>query len=333
MSALRPDASTFNRLLVWVGLALSIGALVVPWLFYRDVGVLSLRASEIKSLTPLAQTEVHNRQESLRRIDGYIGYTPTLIPIGLMLVVWGAFGLRRTQRTEETKLVTEIEKMRREFVVEPQSPAERDEKLAAEGASSVAELVQAEESVRSGEEIEPTPRSPQPEAPDAPEQREPQRASVSTRDRIAEIRDVEERTLDAIADLGPPGYSFQRRVKVSGPNSLGSILLDGVYQAADPATQPDVLVEIKLARSGLIVPQYRDQAIALAVRYINLTGRRAIAWLIVIAPNANDGDLDRFRRQFRTNEIDQGPLDFWRAELVTSPASITRFPTLDRKGG
>lgn len=313
--ALRPDTGSFSRLMVWLGLALVVLALVLPWLAFRETDALRISESELRGLTSNARASILDRQETARWVNEKSWVCFLLLIPGVVMVVLGGRGLRRQQSVDEQRARAEAQKAEHEAeaTVVPQDERDREEALSADA------IVEApQQAVRADVTIE----APAAEATATA----PEPTATTERDREAERRsarqrreELEERVLVRVGAVVPTGYSFQPEVKVF--REAARLLLDGLMQA--PQGQRDILVDIRVVTGfGAFQRLAIDQALANNVRYERITGREAVTWLIVILDEPLPEDA--VRRLF-------GPgaglvSDLVHVTTITSPEEITSAP-------
>lgn len=105
--------------------------------------------------------------------------------------------------------------------------------------------------------------------------------------------DIESRVLKALERPPSTGLRFRPRVEIRAHESdVAPLLLDGLYICAPPADR-DVIVEIKVAESGLAFRNAAEQLLASVTRYEDISGRPARGWLIGITNLAQRSRRER----------------------------------------
>src|SRR5512141_175558 len=80
----------FYKFVASAGIALVAGAFAVPWLFLREPFDLTIDASKLKTLTPIAQSAVMHRQLLVARVLPCLPWVSLVIAmLGLALAIWG----------------------------------------------------------------------------------------------------------------------------------------------------------------------------------------------------------------------------------------------------
>jgi hypothetical protein len=275
----RPDAQSFTKFLISVGVLLCIAAFVGPGLALRDTGVLEIPEHRLAEYTPTARAELSHRQNIAREVGKYAPVAAAvLLALGLAAIGFGLPGLRRQERMDQQRSFAELDKLRSEL--EPQTEAEQRERLTQEVEQEL----------------------PAPAAP-TPPQRQPSVARPAAYDRSAierRARDVEAQVLGRLRNIAESRYEVFSQVKLSADNSR----FDAVLGAKDE-DEADIVVEIKYSAKvglGSIARMRINEASSTLVLYEARTGRRAIAWLIWVTDEASDierlrGQADRIARQ------------------------------------
>ena len=257
----RPEPHGFTKFVLSIGVFLCVAAFVVPALILRDTDVLLVSERELNELTPLGETEIHDRQQMARDLGGaapYVGLI--LLASGLALIRYGLPRLRQQEDKEEAKTSMEIGKLEAEL--EPQSEEEEQAELAAT----------VEEDAR--------PVASGPSAPRTGMQSPPSASAPVRRDVMNRAREIEQRVFEHLGKIAPPEYELKTRVRVAGEPKL---LLDGIL-VSTIEQRPDVLVEIKLGSSYLgrnINNRIADILWRWTI-YKNRLGRPAVGWLILV---------------------------------------------------
>jgi|SRR5580700_1591640 hypothetical protein len=269
MSSLRPDTQNFNRLLVSLGLVAIVLAVTVPWLLYRDTGVLTISRGEMSTLTASARDSLSQRQHTIQAIQtGLPWFSGTLVLIGLGLLIWGAIRMKEAQGWEDRE--QQARTKQHEASIESQTQQERQKHLDEEAT----EQLLAEAQAAAEQHQPPKAVALRPEVEDKLQR--PREASVNM------MRRIEDAVLARISELLPNGYRLKVQVKVQSPLELG-VFLDGLIEAPNP-DEPDVIVEIKMRAnpSHSASRMAADQLLAAMSRYEAVTGKRCVGWLIVV---------------------------------------------------
>lgn len=274
----RPEPQSFTKFVISVGVFLCIAAFIAPALVLRETGVLTISKHELDGLTPVGRAELLRRQHvetSVARAAPFGGLA--LFVGGVLLILYGAPGLRRQEQVEQARSSVELDKLRSEL--EPQSESERRASLEADIDEDTVEAT-----MSPGVPVL-VPGRPRPTSIDEGELGE----------RIRRAREIEEAVLERIATLVPPHYELHRNVVVadSGARRLS---LDGLLISTRDG-DPDVVLEIKSRSVRSQVPPNPRPAVSdvlLALtRYRARVGRRAVGWLVFVIDEA---DRSRFSR-------------------------------------
>jgi hypothetical protein len=272
------DSQSFTRLTTSLGLLFCALAIAVPALILRDSGVLRISQRELSGLTPVARQELERRQRLSRDLGEKawpLGAGFALV--GLALLVYSLPRLRKQEAKLERRSDLELEQL-----LGQQGEAERDEILTREAREEV--LASAAASLPDdgsvGEtnvgnhidrgEGEPAARVPNPDLMAALE------ASLAAVK--GDVQQIEDAVLDRLEAIVPRWFRMRRFPRV------GTLRLDALL-SSEVDQLPDVVVEVKALSDRELGPRARDAAdrgIALAARYQALTGRSALAWVIVV---------------------------------------------------
>lgn len=268
----RPDAQSFTKFLISIGVLLCIAAFVGPGLALRDNGVLEIPERRLAEYTPTARAELLHRQRIVRDVGKYApAAAAALLLLGLASIGFGLPGLRRQERMDQQRSSAELDKLRSEL--EPQTEAEQRERL--------------------DQDIEQELRTPA-HAPMHP----PPPANMAKPppvDRSAMVRrasEVEAQVLDRLRTIAESRYEVFSQVKLPVDNSS----FDAVLAAKDN-DEADIVVEIKYSEKasavGFITRMRIDETSSTLVLYEARTRRHAIAWLIWVTDEADD--IERLR--------------------------------------
>lgn len=268
----RPDAQSFTKFLISVGVFLCIAAFVGPGLALRDTGVLEIPERRLDEYTPTARAELLHRQGIARDVGEYAPIVAAaLLLVGLASIGFGLPGLRRQERMDQQRSSAELDKLRSEL--EPQTEAEQRERL--------------------DQDVEQELPSPA-QAPTAPLTRADV-ARPAAFDRSAMVRrasEVEGQVLNRLQKIADSRYEVFGHVKLPADNAS----FDAVLAAKDE-DEADIVVEIKYSAKasavGSITRIRINEASATLVVYEARVRRRAIAWLIWVADEADD--IERLR--------------------------------------
>jgi hypothetical protein len=306
-NVLKPDAGSYNRLLVSLGILSFAAGLVLPWLLLRDTTALQVSQNELAQLTPSARETLIQRQDLIQSFQTWIWLAPaTFIPVGLGLVVVGAVGLRSQQQLENRRLAAEVTKGEREATYEPQSEGEREEKLIDDAVLAAVDTP-----------LSPDDRSPEPVPDERASPSDTRASQVATW--VDEVRTTETMVLARLQNIIPPNYVSRPRYKVSRGDS--SLLLDALLRSNDP-TSPDVIVEVKSLRSPRPPRILMDEAIAQAIRYRRITGRPAWTWLIVVVHDPDPQVVARIHTSLSRNNTP----DLVQVTVITDVEEIQVVP-------
>lgn len=299
MGSLRPDTQNFNRLLVSLGTVLVALALVGPWLFYRDMGALTITSARLGTLTPTARRVLTDRQAVVHTIQGVMPYVAVATALaGLILLIWGAKRMKEAQGWEDRSLRAGTREI--ESRVEPQTQEEKEQREQATDAANVL----SETPIR-----EPGSGDGEPSVGPSVTRTIPLPQLPNTDD----LRRAKDAVLDHLRNLDIAGFGFQSEVKVVAQGRT-AVLLDGLFTAETRDTS-DIVVEVraKSSRFPFLIPSFdTDRVIASVAQYSAATGRPAIGWLVVVllaedieqADLAQDqGRLERALQQFGTASV------------------------------
>ncbi len=111
--------------------------------------------------------------------------------------------------------------------------------------------------------------------------------------------DAEEKVLARLVEVAPPGYEVRTQVRLANASlKFDAVLLSEVDQL------DDVVVEIKYSQNlRQMIGSRLAQTASTLMRYQSLTGRRSIAWLILVVEETVEGSdflrtLDRVRKEY-----------------------------------
>ena len=298
----KPDAQSYTRFLMTVGLLLCGLAFVGPALVIRETDVLRISSKELAELTPLARKELTRRQGVSRDIAVASPYAAgALFALGLLLMGLAIPRLRQQEHVSDA--LSEDELRRR---LEHQDPTEREAEIERDVREQVAEArqplehpeaaptsVDEQETSRSDQRPKGQAGSP---AGDEPADRESGAntdaavdanvAAIRQKLRGAELfvkrtRALEDRVLAYLTRTTPPIFSVHTQVRLTGATDL---TMDGLLLAQSDRLR-DVVVEVQVYAVLGVVPDTRRALRRAAItreRYGAQTGRSAIAWLIVV---------------------------------------------------
>jgi hypothetical protein len=258
----RPDSQSFTKFVISAGALLVVAAFVVPGLVLRDTAVLTIPVRDLKEFTPTARGELEQRQTLARdggRVAPYAG--AGFLLGGLALILVGIPRLRRQERTADEHAEAELNKLLGE--IQPQTAKEQKERLEAD--------------------VEDSSKPPGVSSPATKEQPRGKVTSVETRSsQLQRWSKVEAEVLQRLAEIAPPRYDLQTRVKLEGASSKRLLLLDALL-ISQVDQFPDIVVEVKFAGKNLSknIGNRVAEAESQLLRYLARYRRDSIGWLIL----------------------------------------------------
>jgi hypothetical protein len=284
----RPDTGSFNRLLTSLGLVCLAAALVVPYFYFRGTEVLRTTSREFSDLTPTARDALVGRQSGIAALETWVLVLAVVLAIlGVVLVVAGAFRLKKAQDSEDEE--AELRKARARAEIRGLTPEEEERKATAEAEHESEEEGgddNGELPGTSGSLLEPSPvvssDAKEPELPieASPQQRaEPPRVIVTRQ----VILRVEKRVNEVFQDAELGKFEFKPNLGIR--SEVGRIEIDGLFMTPD-SKQADVVLELKVLRSGRAVIRNArnraEQALATAARFNSIAVDHAAIWLVMV---------------------------------------------------
>jgi hypothetical protein len=281
----RPDAQSYTRFLISLGVFLCIAALVAPALVIRETAVFRVSAKELAGMTQTARGEIERRQRVSRTAGVYAPYAGGVLLLGGLAMI--AFGIPRLRKQEGVS--DQLSAAQLTEALAPQTPAERHARLQ----ESLLEergpefLFPPDWHERRDEAHPLAPQDADPNASEAPES-----TAAPTEDHeratprlnplpLRETALVEQRVLNKLRSIAPAHYEVRTQVRLSGPPDL---YLD-VLWFTEMDRPADVVIEIKVYKpntSGLVLGTAATQANEAVRAYTTRTGRPALGWLIIV---------------------------------------------------
>ena len=275
----RPDSHSFTKFVISAGAFLVVAAFVVPGLVFRDTGVLTISRGELKEFTPTARQELERRQSIAHDAGNAAPFLGgALLVGGVLLIILGMPRLKRQEKTADEHAKAEVDKLHRELT--PQTPSEEKERAEAE--------------------IED--QQPRPTAVARPAKRQPRADTSKIVPRAEQLQlwlKAETEVLTRLAEIAPPRYELQSKVKL-GDASGGQLLLLDALLISQIDQLPDIVVEIKFA--GPFVSKNIGNRMAEAesqlLRYLSRYRRNSVGWLIFYADEELDAKVrERIERR------------------------------------
>ena len=175
-----PDPQSYSRFLASIGLFLCIAGFLAPGLVLRETSVLRINKVDLHELTPVARGEIERRQRVSRDVGKVAPFGGlVLLVLGVVLLGYAGPRLRHQERTEQERLSTELDKLKRDIT--PQTAEDRRARLEAEVSEA-------------GDH----------EADRAPSGQPTPRPGSASRSPIEQYADVERRVLGRLAEMAPP---------------------------------------------------------------------------------------------------------------------------------
>jgi hypothetical protein len=298
---LKADTGNFNRLLASAGLILVALAIVAPWLFLRDIGVLQIREADLRTYTPQARDVLVQRQDRVALIQSAMPWAALLLlGAGAMMIFFGAKGMKEFQPWEAMEARARAQQA--QASIQPQTEEERQESVRDDADVAVlAEVQPPEEVVTEGADQKPSPETtPKPVL-------EPTEARVERRRRV---RALEDEVLERLGRRSWTSYEYAPQVKVTARDAPGQrLLIDALLRARDHK-RPDVVIDIVILQQsmawGLVTGQMADRVLALVHRYERATGRRATPWLLIVVEEFDEAAAERDRGRLTAELLGDG---------------------------
>jgi hypothetical protein len=261
----RPDSNGFTKFVISAGAFLVVAAFIVPGLIFRDTGVLTISSGDLREFTPTAMHELERRQ-AIARDAGHAApfLGGALLVSGALLIAFGIPRLKRQEKTADEHAQAELNKIHREL--RPQTPTEEKERAKADLAD----------------------QQPKPVAMARPATERPPSAASKAPSRSTQLElwvKAETEVLGRLAEIAPPMYELQSKVKLGNPSKESRLLLLDALLISQVDQLPDIVVEIKLAgpHTSKNVSNRLAEAESQLLRYLARYRRNTIGWLIFFA--------------------------------------------------
>jgi hypothetical protein len=260
----RPDSHSFTKFIISAGAFLVVAAFVVPGLILRDTGVLTIPRRELEEFTPTARHELERRQTIAHDAGNAAPFLGgTLLVGGMFLIAFGIPRLKRQEKTADEHAKAKVDKLHRDL--SPQTPSEEIE--------------------RAKTEIEEQRPKPVAAAPPAQERVPAAAGGITARTEQLQLwRKAETEVLTRLAEIAPPRYELQSKIRLGDASSSQLLLLDALL-ISQIDQLPDIVVEIKVAGPHLSknVGNRMAEAESLLLRYLSRYRRNSVGWLIFYA--------------------------------------------------
>jgi hypothetical protein len=278
---LRTDTGNFNRFLTSLGLLLLAGALVIPYLYFRNTDILEIPDADLQRMTDTGRSALIGRQDAIAALEPWvIGGAILLATGGALLVIAGGLRLKAAQKSEDEE--TELRKNRAQLELDEMSPAERAEQVTEKAREEVAQ--------------------------------EGRNVSTPGVDRSGWGLWTRQRAITRVSGRVKETFDLQRLLthrpkwQVRIGEGAEAIRLEGVFESADEA-HPDILLETRIALDpavmGKLARNVANDLIAMLSRYQVATKRPAQGWLVFVVPDESEVSfaadaLDRARASLQS---------------------------------
>ena len=292
----------FYKFIVSIGLGLMGLAFLVPWLFLSQPFDLYIESETLKKLTPLAQSIIGRRQETVEWIiESVRPFYCVAFPVGLIAFVIGLYlWVTRTHRIQERMSLASLQ-----ILMSQLRQATKDE---------VKEKAEADTQSQDVESIEESQKPP---------------FEGLTFDAIAAEEKVSEKFQ----------MCFGTSYEVLSNQKLNQFIYD-VLLLSKSTTAADYIVEIKHIRSGFKFGWLHDNAVKLVFAsglYQRDSGRGATPILIIVAPKTvlEDSQRQAYKQRIKKDSLVR-KFDFKlvylpKEELDSMPCDVFRKLIEDKK--
>jgi hypothetical protein len=283
---LRTDTANFNRFLTSLGLLFMVAALVIPYFYFRETGVLRISQGELHGLTPSSRGTLEARQERIGDLEIPAVVVSALLAFGgATALVFGGRRLRVAQRKEDEAIDRRAK--REDYEIQELSTDEVEEKRTEQAREAVGEEAAGE--AESAASPAAPPRIDEEGLPTPPTR------YLSVKDTRLEIARVEEKMNAVLEGEGFEKFRYRHGVRIvpeGSPRqadvSPRQAEVDALFSAEDP-DRSDIALELKVTRLGVRslksrVRAFTDPMLALLSRYNRVTGRGVMGWLLVLVP-------------------------------------------------
>ena len=261
------EYANFNRLLVTLGILSLALALVIPWLYLREIEVLLVPEAEIEQLSDDAQETIRDRQAFHRDAQRWWAVPIALAVVGIGLLSAGGVRMYKRQRADDER--ADLERDRLALDIGQQSDDEREATAELEADAALRDLTSQGDSEYSGSDI----------------------SVLANR-----IRQLVDSTAEAVRVAGALSESaIMKGVRLGSSGSPVDIVVER------DGTAPDVLIETSL----LLQPRTADVRTAVSTlgealaRYSALAPSRDVRGMLVLAlpdEGAQDATIDRIAK-------------------------------------
>lgn len=252
------EYSDFHKFRVSLGVALITLAVLIPWLFLREPFDLLVPVKTIDTLTPEAQSVLSLRQSTLFKIISLLPYISAGLAIsGVVSLASGSVRWKKSQELADQSSALGVEKQRKEL--KAMNPDETRQKIFAEIKDSETQTSEEGQSTNSDSSVS--------------------QPSISAVERYSKIEKViTSKLIDCFGDE----YKVLTNQRIDGAE------FDNVLQRRQGAT--DIIAEVRYSPTGYSYPKIKnqlEQLIQSSEKYEKSTERKAIALMLLIAPQAS----------------------------------------------